>query len=401
MRTLNLQQLVEKLRDQQLKKHDMIVPSSCLQMNNGSMRIVNTQDNAMLMDILARTGIASSNQLGKSILELSVLDICHEKIRDKLKIPAQYYDRMLNEGHLPLLDMNVNYWLDKAETNYLVRTFIDAAGNTGVMRALLSDRFKVIDNYDVLMAALDAIKQSGVRVEIKGCELTDKRMYVHVEAPHVVIDSPTLLSKYRVPNGGASGDTGIIAGFILTNSETGNGTFSVTPRLVVRACTNGMIIKQDAQRKHHIGARLDEYTQIDWSEETQQKNLELIVSQTKDAVRTFMSEDYLGKAVQALEESASKKLTNPIDAVCNVSAELKYSEQKQKDILNYFVEGGDQTAFGVSQAITYYAHAKAGADEQYDMEREAFDILADIEKFDKPVKVATRRQRSTRGFLNN
>ena len=50
----------------------------------------------------------------------------------------------------------------------------------------------------------------------------------------------------------------VFAGFVITNSETGCGAFSLTPRLVVQVCRNGMTITRDAMRVVHLGERLDQ-----------------------------------------------------------------------------------------------------------------------------------------------
>jgi hypothetical protein len=49
----------------------------------------------------------------------------------------------------------------------------------------------------------------------------------------------------------------VFAGFVLSNSETGHGSFSVTPRLIAQVCGNGYTITRDAMREVHLGGRLD------------------------------------------------------------------------------------------------------------------------------------------------
>ena len=46
----------------------------------------------------------------------------------------------------------------------------------------------------------------------------------------------------------------VFAGWVLSNSETGCGAFTITPRLVVHVCRNGMTITKDALRAVHLGA---------------------------------------------------------------------------------------------------------------------------------------------------
>ena len=66
-------------------------------------------------------------------------------------------------------------------------------------RAVLSDRYKVIDNLDILTAVLTAVRQSGVDVQIAGADLSERRMYLDVHAPAVAALAPVLLGGYRNP----------------------------------------------------------------------------------------------------------------------------------------------------------------------------------------------------------
>jgi hypothetical protein len=312
----------------------------------------------------------------------------HTNISEKLGIPKKYYDRLLE--HPKLLDENVNYWLSSAGKNYLLRNFVDKTEQTGVCRALLSDRFKVIDNFDVLMATLDAVKSSGVNLKIQDCDITDTRMYMRFVAPEVEVDSPELLKNYRVPNGSVNqGKTGIISGFIISNSEVGCGQFSISPRAVVLACSNGMVFKDDAFQKTHLGVQMDAFSQIEWSEETRQHNINLIISQVKDAIKTYISEEYFTRKIQHLEQLGKTKLEHPFEVVKNVSKNLAFSEEKQADLLNYFTQGGDTTAFGVCQALTYFGQVCEDADFQFELEKEAVTMLENIEVYDKPMKKKT------------
>lgn len=87
--------------------------------------------------------------------------------------------------------------------SFLVRCFRpDDEGSEGVARAFLSDRYRPVDNLDVLTAALEGVKATGVNIEVAGCDLTDRRMYVRITAPEVQALAPTLLAGYRSPFSG-------------------------------------------------------------------------------------------------------------------------------------------------------------------------------------------------------
>ena len=58
---------------------------------------------------------------------------------------------------------------------------------------------KFIDNLDVLMAALDGVRQSGMPAEVDGCDLTGRRMYVRVVCEAVRALAPGLLGGLPQP----------------------------------------------------------------------------------------------------------------------------------------------------------------------------------------------------------
>ena len=129
---------------------------------------------------------------------------------------------------------------------------------------------------------------------------------------------------------------------------------------------------------------MSEYSFIKWSEQTQEKNKELIMLQVRDALKTFLTPEYLANSIRMYEEKAGMKLEHPIDAVKNVSREFRFSQEKEQAILNYFFESGDNTRFGLVQAVTLYAHKNADADDQFDMESMVPVLVETMPKYDTP-----------------
>jgi hypothetical protein len=74
----------------------------------------------------------------------------HSQIAAATEIPERYYNKMLKEKP-DLLTANVNEWFHKKPTRRMVRTL------DGTVRALLSDRYRRIDNMEVFEAAQPAI----------------------------------------------------------------------------------------------------------------------------------------------------------------------------------------------------------------------------------------------------
>lgn len=383
LKNLSLAEIVQQLQQQNLLKQDFVIPSKYLKMLGSDIHVLNRDKLDDLSKLLFETGILI-NEHDRERIELAVLDCCHTQIATRLDILKKYYDKMLvNEKHHHILDYNVSSWFAKKnENNFLLRTFIDKEQKTGIARAILSDRYNVLDNYDVMLATLDAIRESGINVQIESGDITDTKFYMRFVCPDIEIEAPEILKNYRVPDG-SKGSNGIISGFVISNSETGNGKFSISPRAVVLACRNGMIFKNDAFQKTHLGAKMEEFSTIDWSEETRQKNYELVCSQVKDAIKYYASEEYLGAKIHELVEKGNVELNHPIETIKNVSKHLSISEEKESSILNYFIKSGDTNAFGVTQALTYFAQHNASPEERYELETESVIILDSMEEFDK------------------
>lgn len=389
-RKLNLPDLVVELREQRLLKKDFVLPGNCLNMKGGMLQLFNVNGQNEAVDMLLKS--AGLQPTSDGIITLEPSKICHDQLAEKLDIARAYYNRM-KEDAIDLLATNVNHWLNTSGDNYLLRTFYDPSDDSGIARAFLSSKYQFIDNFDVLMAALEAVQQSGAELVMQAGDITDSRMYVRFVAPHIEVQAPELLKNYQVPELGNRGDTGVITGFILTNSEVGKGGFQVMPRLVVRACSNGMILADDKFRKMHLGSRMSEYTAINWSNQTIEQEGKLIVSQVKDAVTQFVSKEYLSGAVQKFIDADQQKLTRPIDAMRNVCQELRYTDDKANKILEYFMGSTDYTGFGLGQALTFYAHKDADADEQYDLELVAVEVATSGTKYDREFKPAGKRSK--------
>lgn len=363
-RNATLADMAALLREQQARKVDIVAPASAVRASGAQLVI---DDSA---PVLGPEGVTMTSGA------YTPTDVCDQGVADKLGIPSSYL-RKLREHKPGLYDANVNGWLAGDERRFLLRCLRpEGGGGPGVARAFLSDGYKIIDSLDVLMAALDGVRQAGFPVQIDGCDLTERRMYVRVVCEEVRVLAPALLAGYRSPFTGATGAENpvVFAGFVLTNSETGCGAFTLMPRLVVQVCRNGMTITRDAVRAVHLGERLDEGV-VSWSGNTQDKTLALITAKTTDAVTTFLDPAYAQRAVRALEKDAGHLVADPQAAVETVSQRLRFTDSQQSDILTHFIRGGDVTAGGIMHAVTAAAQTQADADTAHEIETVALRAL--------------------------
>ena len=188
LKNLSLQQIVEQLQNQNLLKQDFVVPSKYLKMNESNLIVLNESKLDSLSKLLIDTGISvNENELEK--IELSVLDCCHSQIGQRLDIPKKYYDKMLsNQRYHHILDYNVTNWFsEKNENNFLLRTFIDNVSTSIVIKKITIQGYaqptKIqLSNIDIDIARANSVakflKNEGVSskfiVEGKGLAQTKK-----------------------------------------------------------------------------------------------------------------------------------------------------------------------------------------------------------------------------------
>lgn len=383
-RNADLTGILTLLREQHARKVDVVAPATAIRSVDGVLTVKGTEP------IITEDGVTAGD--GAYVPTA----VCDEGIASKLDVPVSYLKR-LRETRPDLYDANVNGFLhgrrplvrpsasgepetvrpgvDPDPRSFLLRAFRGDDGGTGIARAFLSDRYAVVDNLDVLMAALDGIREAGVQVNIDGGDLTERRMMVRVSCPEVSALAPVLLDGYRSPFTGQTGSDNptVWAGFQISNSEVGGGAFSITPRLVVQVCNNGMTITRDALQKVHLGGRLDAGV-VRWQEDTQQAAVALVKKQTRDAVQTFLSPEYLTTTITALEARAAEPVATH-DEVKVLAKSLKFTDAEVDGVLAYFTQGGQMTRGGVVNAVTAYAQTVEDGDAAYALEARATTLL--------------------------
>lgn len=267
-----------------------------------------------------------------------------KQIARKLGIPLPYYKRMEQSGKFDLLAENLNAWFPERGRS-LFRTL------DGSIRAMLSDRYKPMDNGPVLAAALDTLKGSGV--EIKECYLTEERMHVKATVPHLRQDI-------------VDGDT-VIPGIVISNSEVGKGSLRVEPFLYRLVCSNGMI-GQRALTRVHLGSELDALDGL-LSEATLAKYQEATIAIVEDTIKGVFDPVELDKWMTDLREGTRRQLEKPTEAVDWTAKRFSLGKTLTESVLDEFVKGGDSTQWGLANAITAVARQVDNPDDQVDLER--------------------------------
>ncbi len=282
--------------------------------------------------------------------EYPLTDWAHSQLADKLGIPRKYYQRMMDSGRFRLLAENVNAWLGE-DGRRLIRVL------DGRIRAFLSDRYRMMDNYDLVFLALEEFKRKGT-VEIYRIDLTETILYLKG------IDR-TLTDSVR------NGDI-VYGGLIIRNSEVGASALRVEPFILRKVCSNGLILQQSL-KKIHLGRQRMEVGEIEWSDETRMLEDRALWAKVRDIIKATFDRRIFQSWVGKLKESTRIEIEKPMEAVNNIVGHLGLSEEQKQRLLMHFSE---PTKYGLINAVTNLASQTRNVEEQIRLEEFAGDILS-------------------------
>ena len=267
----------------------------------------------------------------------STSDLFHRQIGSTLGIPAKYYD-MMREKKPELLAENVNAWFRDRDQNYMIRTMDYGMGP--VARALLSDRYRRIDNMEIATAILPLFAGKE-EMEVVSCEVTPSKLYLKILNRR--------LEMQVVP-----GDY-VQAGVAISNSEVGLGAVSVQPLVFRLVCLNGMVINDFGERRAHVGrsAKALEDSFNIYTDETREAEDRAFLLALRDTTMAAIEEARFAQIVGRLQESTNARITGRVQDVIELTGKAYDLNQLEQDnILNYLIAGGDLSLYGLSNAIT-------------------------------------------------
>lgn len=350
----SLQELAVEIQRQQEAKKDYLVETSSMYMtSDGNLEVDG-------LDPLFR-----------------VNDIAHAQIGQYLEIPSRYYEKMRLESSDLLAD-NVNHWLHKPTDSRPPRRMLRTLDDN--LRAFLSDRYRRIDNTAVAETVLPVISQmEGARVE--SCEITDEKMYIKVVNQRIE-------SQVKV------GDI-VQAGIIITNSEVGRGSVSVSPLIYRLVCSNGMIAQDGQVRKNHVGRTNDiGYDFSIFRDETIEADDRAFLMKVRDAVSAAVDQTVFERLVQQMRDATESKVEAiSVPKVMELtSKQFGISINENEGVLGHLISGGDLSLYGVANAVTRYAQDVKSYDRSTELEATGYRILTMAPKLWNSILSTARKE---------
>lgn len=296
----------------------------------------------------------------------TISDVAHDQIGQRLGIPRAYYKRMQEENTQLLAD-NVNAWLG-GSGKHMLRLINNHDSNDipqgTYARALLSDRYRRIDNDQVLEGLMPKIAERDFKVS--SCELTPYNMFLKVNFPFAQAEV-------------AKGDV-VEAGVMIRNSEVGWGSCSVVLFVQRLVCTNGMVLPENIYqaRKYHSGPRLvvDNESRI-VSDRTRILEDQAFLSSLHDVIDAARDErtikDIAGRFRAASEDIIEGEY---VDVTEKLSKRLLITSEEQENVLEHLIRDGDFSRWGFANAITRTAQDAASYDRATELEKIGGQLIA-------------------------
>lgn len=328
----NLTDLAQELERQLATKKDLLVPTSLMHHR--------TDEHGTTHLTVEETPHTA---------EYDVRPLARQQLADKLRIPFSYFERM--RAHEPaLLDRNVNTWLQAEDDRRLIR-IVD-----GQVRAVLSDRYRRLDNYELVEQVLP-ILQRVPGLSLVSQELTETRMYLKAVTARVDMEI-------------APGDI-VQAGIVISNSEVGHGSLAVQPLVYRLLCRNGLIAADQSLRKTHIGRVLasEQEAVTVFRDDTLAADDRAVFLKVRDVVEAALSESTFRLIAQKLQRTLEVPLLgDPVKAVECLAQRYGLNDHERGGVLRHFMVDGNPSAYGLVNAVTRYSQEVADYDRATEFE---------------------------------
>lgn len=293
----------------------------------------------------------------------------HQQIAGETEIPQKYYDRC--REHAPsLLASNINTWFQKFPATRLFRTL------DGDLRALLSDKYRPLENEDLAQAVLPAIQDLGL--DIMSAEITNRRLYIKAVDPRV--------TRELKAKGGTFGDGGhnivrvLAPAITISNSEIGNGALSILGGVYDGFCSNLATFGERSLRKYHVGGKHEiagENVYALLSNETRAITDKATWAQVGDVVRAAFDRAKFDVICDKIKDTQDQKIeaTAITQTVKLTAVKFGFNQAEQNGVLAHLIDGGDLSRFGLYNAVTRLSQDVADYDRATELERQGAQII--------------------------
>jgi hypothetical protein len=287
-----------------------------------------------------------------------VLDHAHGQIATRLGIPKKYYDRMRADAHY-LLDTNVQHWFYQSPERRMIRML------DGKVRAFLSDRFRRLDNFDLMERSILPALHDIDGLEFHVASLTPERMVLRAILPGLAAEVLNV------------GDV-VQAGFQIRNSEVGASAIAIEPFIWKLDCLNGMVSNVRSLRAYHVGRRIDdsEESMLVFRDDTLRADDTAFYLKARDAIKAAVDETVFAEIVEQMRSATlGVPISAPVASTQTLAQTFSLNDGERESVLASLARGGDLSRWGLVNAVTDAAKSADTFDRQEEIERIGGNVL--------------------------
>jgi hypothetical protein len=280
-----------------------------------------------------------------------------------LDIPKSYYDRLRTEN-VQLLSQNVNHGFSKNPQDKRMLRVLD-----GRVRAMLSNRYRRMDSYDLMQTVLPIMLET--EMSVISSDITERRLYVRALMPKLQTDIKV-------------GDP-VQYGLQISSSDVGAGSLRVEPLIFRLVCLNGLITEH-AMKKYHVGrvqCEGDDIFEL-MSDETVALDEAAFWAKCRDVVLASLKPEVFEQQVDKLRAAADRTIKNfdlaeVVELTCKAVGYSTTKDVKQGilEALASGNQGAGLTQWGLANSFTAVAahNESVGFDDVVELERVGGKII--------------------------
>jgi len=368
---LNHVDFLTELKNHKINKRDFIADTRRVQ--------VAVKENSPVNLGLAMPDIQTVGEVEANAAPVpAVMDISRHTVGQicaRLKIPFKHAERLYTK-HPDLLAHLINALFSREPEKRLIRTL---GGN---VRAFLSDKFRIIDNFDVAANILPVVENIlGVswRDAVRSCDVTESKMYIKVVRNDLVAEIPPP-PGVEMGRGHTFFVDKVQAGIKISNSEIGLGRVIISPAIFTERCTNYATFESDKFAAVHLGRKQGEGADITelYSDETKALDDAAIFGKIRDVTQAALDGTLFKKHVALLTEARSDEIpqgVNPVKVVEVLKDSKDLNEIEADAIIANLMAGGDLSRYGYHAAITRAAEGVDSYDRATELEALGGEII--------------------------
>jgi len=339
-----LSTLLQQVQEQANRSQDFLAPTDQLQLMTGDRG-----DGSNVSQIIMEQAGGMPTQI------LTANDVAFDQIAQRAGLDVRTA-RRLQQGYSVEFDGLINAIWRKEPAVRMIRTY-DNGNNTGIARAVVSDKFKTFDNAHLLNAALPQLMESDAQWRVVNGTVTEKRLYLRLK------------SEVITGEGAAVGDI-MALGIGMSNSEVGCGSINVYQMFWTLACLNGMQTEKRTRKSHITGARGDADTWGLLSDEAKDADNHSLSLQIRDLTAAYASRESFDEVLEKMRQAHADPINgSPQVAVESLGKVLALTKKETASVLDGLLAtigqagytGQPVTRATMVNAVTAVAH-QADAD---------------------------------------